>query len=288
MKDQKGMVPIAIVLVTVVILGAVGYLVTSKNKTGTNPLSQLKVGRLTLNGNCDLKDTDLCKYINRAMTGDYFKNGIVMTTMTIDKDGKTSESIFELDGKENSRMISSQDKKETMALVHLGEFTYMKDLSDGKWWKYENKSQNPNPQSQNPEDIKEQMKKYTQEYKDKTSYKKIGKEACGKLTCFKYQMVLSDMPDYVQYIYFDDREYLMRKTRTEDKSGLVTETSYEYKSVNIAKPSPVKEGNPWGGAMDNNSPENPGSGISQQELKDIQEKIQNQMQQPEETAEPSE
>ncbi len=279
MKNQKGFAPIAIILIAVVILGAVGYTLT-KGKTGGG-ITLPKIGGPALNANCELKDPDLCKYVNRSMTGDFFKNGMVMNTVTTDKNGKKSESLFEIDGKENSRMMSYQDGKETMGIVNLNKISYMKDLTDGKWWKYEsNTDQKSETKDQKPENIKEQMKKYAEEYKDKTTYKKIGKETCGALTCFKYQMILTDMPDYTQYIYFDDREYLMRKTRTEDKSGMITETSYEYKSVTIKEPSPIKEGSPWGNVMNNNPSKN-GSGISDEELKNIQEQIQNQSNQSE-------
>ena len=256
MKNQEGFAPIAIILIGVLVLGVVGYILTSKNKIGI-------VGT-ALNANCDLKDADLCKYVNQAMTGEYFKNGVIMTTLTTDKAGKKSESVIEMDGKNNTKMITLQDDKEIMSIIRLGTINYSKDLTDGKWWKYESKTdQKSETTDQKSEDIKEQVKKYTEEYKDKTSYKKIGKEVCGTLTCFKYQMTITDMPDYTQYIYFDDREYLMRKTRMEDKSGMVSETSYEYKTVSITAPTPIKEGNPYIA----------GTGINQEQLKKIQEQI---------------
>lgn len=269
MKNQKGFAPILIILIGVVILGAVGSVLISKNKTGGNPLSQLKIGGAALNANCDFKDPDLCKYINRAMTGDHFKNGMVISTITTDKNGK-KRNLFEIDENQNSKMTSSQDGKEIMSLINLGEMTYTKDYTDGKWWKYESKrSGETETSTQGKVDVKEEMKKYTEEYKDKTSYKKIGKETCGTLTCFKYQIIVTDMLDYIQYIYFDDKEYLIRKTRTEDKNGMTTETSYEYKTVTIKEPSPIKEGNPYDNILNQEK-----TGISEEKLKTIQEQIQ--------------
>jgi len=279
MKNQKGFAPVLIIIIiAVVALGVIGYLMTNKNKTGGG-ITLPKFGGPALNANCELKDPDLCKYVNQTSTGDFMKNGVIMKTTTTDKSGKKTDSVFEIDGKENSRMTSSADGKQTMGFVHMGAVTYTLDVSDGKWWKYENKTDKISPEAdkdQNLEQYKEQGKKIAEEIKDNTSYKKIGKEACGSLTCFKYQIIIKDMPDLTEYIYFDDREYLMRKTRTEDKSGMITETTYEYQSVSIKEPSPVKAGSQFG---DNSVEDNPGAagaGMSQEELKKIQESIQNQ------------
>jgi len=274
-SGREGIAPILIVVIVAVIaLGAVGYIMTNKNKTGGGGIVLPKIGGPVLNASCELKDPDLCKYINQASTGDFMKNGVIMKSTTTDESGKKTESVFEIDGKENSKMTSSADGKQTMGFVHMGTVTYTLDVSDGKWWKYENKTDKISPganKDQTVEQYKEQGKKIAEEIKDNTSYKKIGKEACGSFTCFKYQIVVKDMPDLTEYIYFDDREYLMRKTRTEDKSGMITETAYEYQTVSIKEPSPIKEGSQFG-----NNPGAPGNGISQEELKKIQESIQNQ------------
>ena len=276
MKKQKGMAPLAVIIIVAVVVGAVGYFLSNKGKSSGGQISLPKIGGAALNANCELKDPDLCKYVNRSLSGDFYKKGLIMKSVTTDKSGKKYESVFEIDGKENSRVIGYQNGKEISAMINLNKITYMKDLADGKWWKYENKTdQKSQTTDQKPEDIKEQMKKYTEAYKDKVTYKKIGKEPCGSLSCFKYQMILSDMSDTVEYIYFDDQEYLMRKMRTESKDGTSSDITYEYKAVTIQEPSPIKEGNPWESMMKNNPSQN-GSGVSEEELKKIQEQFKNQ------------
>jgi len=283
MKKQKGMVPLAVlIIVAVVVFGAVGYFLSNKGKFSGGQISLPKIGGPALNANCELKDPDLCKYVNRSLSGDVYKRGLVIKSVTTDKSGKKYESVFEIDSKENSRIISYQNGKEISAIVNLNKATYMKDLTDGKWWKYENKTDQKSPsesedKDQKQEDLKDQAKKIAEEIKNNITYKKIGKEACGSLSCFKYQLILSDMSDTVEYIYFDDQEYLMRKMRTESKDGTSSDITYEYKSVTIQEPSPIKEGNPWESMMKNN-PSQKGSGISDEELKKIQEQLENQVQ----------
>lgn len=274
MKNKKGIAPILVIVGAVVVLGVVGYFLTNR-RGGSGMMSGLNSG-VGLNSKCDLNDSDLCKYVNRVTVGNYFENGVVMMTQTTDKDGQKSESVFEMDGKSNSKMITTQNGKEVMGLITLNNFTYMKDLTDNKWWKYENKSEDSTTTTQNPQDLKEQMKKYTEEYQDKMTYKKIGKEVCGSLSCFKYQMVMTDTPDYTQYVYFDDKQYLLRKTTTKDQNGSVSETTYEYKTVTIKEPSPVKEGNPWGGSTGQQSEQE--EPMDSEQLRQIQEQIESQMQ----------
>lgn len=278
-SGQLGFAPILIVIVVAVIaLGAAGYLLTNKGKSTGGGFTLPKIGGPALNASCELNDPDLCKYVNRAMTGDFYKNGLLMSSTTTDKTGKKQESSYEMDGKENSKITSYQDGKETMSIINLNKTTYMKDYSDGKWWKYENKQdQKSRPEGDRPldENFKDQAKKIAEEMKDKTSYKKIGKETCGSLSCFKYQVIIKDLPDLIEYIYFDDREYLTRKMRTEDKNGSVTEMSYEYRSVSITEPAPIKEGSPWGNAT--NQSGTGANGVDSEQMKKIQEEIKKQM-----------
>ena len=43
------------------------------------------------------------------------------------------------------------------------------------------------------------------------------------------------------YIWFDDRDYLMRKTTTQSPDGSTSEFTFSYDKASVSEPSPVKE-----------------------------------------------
>jgi outer membrane lipoprotein-sorting protein len=75
---------------------------------------------------------------------------------------------------------------------------------------------------------------------DKTTYKSLGKEACGNLNCFKYEVIDPEQADQKNFIWFDDKDYQLRRSRTETPDG-ASEMTFEYDNVNIGEPSPVQE-----------------------------------------------
>ncbi len=234
LTSQSGFAPIAIVAVIaiVVLLAGGGFFLASKS--GNLPQSPSIPGvpaGLTLNPNCEYQDPDLCKFINNwKQLKDYSA-----TSSNVDEEGKKTESSIEISGEDKFKMKVSEDGKDMMEMITLGDTTYTKDYTDGKWWK------------QKQEKMKEEIKEeYKFDFEDKpetetsrTEYKKVGKEACGKLQCFKYEVVESQM-EGKEYIYFDDKDYLLRKQRSE-VGKVYTETEFNYNKPNISEPSPTKE-----------------------------------------------
>jgi hypothetical protein len=242
--DEKGALPIIVIVVAVVVVAAVGgYLLM--NKSGGGGPSVPGVPSLTLNPNCKENDPDLCKFINGFKEHKEFK----INSVTSGKDGKT-DSVYESTGEDNYHMVTSADGKEMMNMIVLGDTTYTKDYSDDKWWK-----QVASKKTQDlAEDFKKDYSEDTTTTEDKTTYKKIGKEACGSMQCFKYQVIDPANTETTEYIFFDDREYQLRKTSSEDKEGNTSEANYTYGGVKIAVPSPTKDAkegdiiNPMSGA----------------------------------------
>lgn len=229
MVAQKGFVPIAIIIAIVVaVLAGGGYFLASKN--GTAPA--LPIGP-TLNPNCKFNDPDLCKFVNNWKD---IKNYSVKSTST-SKEGKF-DSLVEISGQDKFHMVTSENNKESYNVITIGDTTYTKNYSDNTWWKQK--------QDKQVEDLKSKIEfkvednKDTQQVEDKTTYKALGKEACGSRNCFKYQVITPDAKSLTEYIWFDDKEYLLRKSRTEDQ-GIVDEAEYSYDRINISEPSPVKE-----------------------------------------------
>lgn len=253
MKNKKGFAPIIIIaIVAVAAAGVVGYSLLNKNKTGGTsiiPKVELpKVGSLALNANCKYNDPDLCKAFNRTMEGDLFKGSFSGKSVVTSKEGKKTESEFKFEKEGNSQFISYENGKETFNMINLGDATYTKDFTDGKWLKYSIPKTTQDKQKNNlfnTEEMKNKMKEDLNK-EDKAAYKKIGKERCDQFLCFKYQVIDTNNPDALQYLYFDDREYLMRKMRTEAKNGEINDFSFNYDPVTIKEPSPIKESSTGG------------------------------------------
>lgn len=231
--SEKGAVPVvAIVVAVVVVLAAGGYFVMSKQGGGAPSIPGVPAG-LTLNPNCKHNDPDLCKFLNNYKDIKDFK----VTSQMSDKKGEKSTGVYEMNGQDKFRMTASAGGKEVMSIVTIGDTTYTKDYTDNKWWK-----QKANKQTS---DIKEEFTKDydVEDTEDKTTYKKTGMESCGSMQCFKYEVVYGgpEMSYSTEFIYFDDKEYRLRKTRSTDRDGSVTEAEYSYDKVSITEPSPVKE-----------------------------------------------
>jgi hypothetical protein len=245
LKLQKGKISgvamIAIAAAVLVIGGGAFFL--SKNGSSSNPVGGLV--RATLNSNCELKDPELCKFVNNWKTlGDY-----TMTSASSDKSGIKMETLFEISGDEKSHMLVKQDSKDMMESITIGNTTYTKDFTDNKWTKF---TYEEGKENEVTKDIMEQTEfDDTKAIEDKTEYKSLGKESCGNLNCFKYQ-VITPGDSSTQYIWFDDKDYLLRKQSVTDQDGNTFEGTFSYDKISISEPSPIKEGTAesmYGGEM---------------------------------------
>lgn len=240
-KAEKGKISgVAIIVIAVVVLAVGGGIFfLSKNGSGSgSPLTALQGA--TLNPNCELKDPELCKFINNWKV---MKN-YSMSSVTTDSSGAKSESLYEIAGDDSLRMLAKEKGKDIMEMITIGKTTYTKDYTDNKWWKHTYEETNEETNNELTKEITETTSfDDTKAVEDKTEYKAMGKEACGNLNCFKYQIVTPG-DNSTQLIWFDDREYLLRKQSSIDEEGNVFEGTFTYNNVSISAPSPVKEGTP--------------------------------------------
>jgi hypothetical protein len=291
MKNQKGFAPILLIAVVVVAVAAIGigYVVTNKGKTGQAgllPKVQLP-GISTLNADCKLKDPELCRYVNQAAKMPaIFEKGFSGTSVTTVKDGKKTESVWEMQG-DKSHFKSLSDGKEEADMIVIGNTTYTKDLKDGKWFKYTAQTTGEKSSQSGLFDInqmKSTIEDSVKEAEDKTTYKALGKAPCGSLTCFKYQIVVPELNEATTYLYFDDKEYLMRMMESSSSFG-TTVSTFNYGTVTINEPSPVKTDDRFG-IYDPSIIEKTGgsvSSIDMEKLKqDLQEMMKNNTQVPQE------
>lgn len=255
--NQRGKSKLLLIIVAVVVLlGAGGFFVLSQN-TGVS----IPGMKAALNPNCELKDPELCKFMNNWVNQ---KDYSVASTSKFGE--MTVESVYEISGTDKYHMLSKQGGKEVSNVISIGDTMYTLDYSDNKWWKQTLKTEEVETK---PEEEMQDTVDFS-DIKDTTVYKFIAKEACGDRMCFKYEIVDSASQDNVKtYIWFDDREYLIRKMVVEDGANGSMESVYTYGNVRISEPSPVKEGTPGMGAG--------AGGYSEEEAKKMMEQYQQQM-----------
>ncbi len=231
--NQQGFAHIGLVVGAVVFIGLIGFIAWRVWDAKTNsPAGKLQ--QALANVKCDISDKDLCKFFTSWKQSASYKVASSDTT-----GGKTTTSTFESadSGKRFHVLMSVEGKP--YETITIGNTVYTKDSNDGKWWKQTIEPAKENDyKAGNDFEFKEPAKDAKPEAQ--TQYKLIGKEACGNLTCFKYQVIDPATKDQTQYIWFDTKDYQLRRMRTETKDT-VSDQTFLYDKVAINEPSPVKE-----------------------------------------------
>lgn len=231
-SNQKGLAHLPMILIgaaVVVIIGLAAWHVSSSG-SGSKPTVDKEAESACLK---EVNDKNLCKFAASYNAKAAYKAVITSTS----SDG-TSTSNLSTDGNDNTAMTISQAGNEVSASVVLNGDTYIKDETQNTWIKYP-KDNTSKPDTANPtSDIKIDSSDLTA--KNTITYKYISKEACGKLSCFKYQVVDTTQKDLTQYLWFDDKGYQLQKWSSSDSSG-TTEMVFTYAKVTITAPSPSKD-----------------------------------------------
>lgn len=229
--------PMTLVLIIVVLaaVGSGGYYVWSKNKDNSN--NSAIVSDEAVESACakELDDKDFCNFVsNWSSLSNY--------TMTITSTSAQGVSVFKVEAEnaDRSRTTGTQDGKETSSFVSIGNTTYSKDYSDGKWTKFTSETPSTSSTDVTGDAIFDLSNSATVDALSKIKYNKIGKEACDNLTCFKYQIVDPDNSTTEQFLWFDTEDFLLRRqtTKTTDST---TDMTLTYDKVSVTEPSPVKE-----------------------------------------------
>jgi uncharacterized membrane protein len=239
-KNNQGntLVIVIIAAIVLLIIGVAGWRVWSQHKNSTTTTTNNSAASNATVDACKklYNDTDLCKF-----SGNYNPNASYKATFTTtDKDGKTTTMAIEADSKGNSSTTTSGTGTDSAAFVSLNGDTYIKDPTDNSWIKYP-KSPNTPAQTSPTTDLKIDFKDEAAKPQDQQiTYKKLGKEACGKDTCLKYQVVDPSQPGTTSYIWIGTKDYQLHQWSFTDKDGSKNVGTFTYASVNIQAPSPVK------------------------------------------------
>ena len=232
-SNERGMGHIGLILGVVVlaVVGFAGWWVYSKNHSPTNA-ADTALREAIKNAKCDYDDKDLCKFFTSFKAQKYYS--VTATTKGGDQNGQTSK--IETEG-DNSH-VTITGGSVPYEVITLGKTIYTKG-GDGTWWK---QTVTSNDSSSTTTETKAPT--FTEPTKEADSsaptYVKIGKEACGKLTCFKYQETTPGSKS-TTYLWFDDEDYQMRRFQSTDEAGVAYDATYSYDKVSVTAPSPTKE-----------------------------------------------
>jgi hypothetical protein len=223
-------------LLAVLLLGMIAFFYIRSQK----PASEQQAAVKEMLAECKY-DADFCRYM--AAQAKMMETGVVITS-TSQIEGVKATSEMRMDKKGNFSSDNYMGGELQASMVVFEDVTYMKDLRDGAWYTFT--STNPDQDTQEEFDIKN-----TYEYDENMTITKVGQEACGELTCDKYEIVqvlpsveaqAEKMPadEGKYYLYIDTKEHLARKIEMTFAAGSSV-MEYRYEAVNIAKPSPIKE-----------------------------------------------
>ncbi|MCL5797707.1 MAG: hypothetical protein M1366_02815 [Patescibacteria group bacterium] len=236
--------PVIIIAVIVVVVAAAGgFLFLSKKGSMTGALTN-EVGSM-MNANCPFKDGNVCRFMG---SWEGMKDYSVESVMT-DSAGKKTDNLMEMSGGDKFHVVTKENGKEIANMITIGDTTYTKDYSDNSWFMIK--------QPKETQTIKNEMQtnlfgnitpEPSQPAEPQVTFKAMGKEACGNMQCFKYQVISPSDNGTTVYVWFDDSQYKLRRTVTQEKDGSTSDSAFSYNAIAISVPSPVKE-MPGVGAM---------------------------------------
>lgn len=236
-QDENGLGHILLIVLVLVVLagvGVAGWMVMNGKKTTTNTSTSnssagSKVASSTVDSSClsTYHDANLCKF---AANSTSFEKTAYTATVTTEQNGTNSTLTLENDGMGNTR-LSGTESGQTFNSIMLNGVTYLQPAGIGPWIEYPASSSAPTTNPTSSMDIAVGSNGIT--------YKALGTEACGSLTCYKYQVTDSATPNATQIALFDNTSYKLRQWQYTDGSSS-TNMVITYGAVNITKPSPVE------------------------------------------------
>lgn len=229
---QRGIGHIEVIVIAIVLalIGLAGWwVISNQNKDTADGGKSLQ--SIIKNAKCDYADKDLCKFF----TGWKEQKHYTITAKQTDEEGEAFDMTIRAEGDSKTHM--QMGGKLNYEVISINNATYTK--AGNTWWKQSSQSQNSTNDFSKETVDNYKLKEPTKEEVE-ARYKKVGKEACGNLTCFKYEFIDDEDADSKQYIWFDTKDYLLRRMQSTSHDNTF-DASFSYDKFSISVPSPVKE-----------------------------------------------
>ena len=248
-QNEQGIAHVLLAIVVVVVVAAAGFAVwrvannnskksSSQTSSSSKPSGSSNTAAASAAETACLSkyhDSDLCAFV-AAEAATPFEKTAAKITLTGTSSGTPSNITLEQDGKGNES-FSLTGGGQTINTINFDGQTYTQQTVGGPWITYGSNSSTNTSTSSTPDST---LNSFISSVST-TSYTKIGTEACGNLTCFKYQIKDTTSPNSTQYAWFDTKDHLLRQYYESDPStGDKMTMAISYQSVSISKPSPVQ------------------------------------------------
>ena len=232
-ENEKGIAHLLLIVLGVVVIagvGVVGWRVAANHKTNTSTTGSTATKSTASDSSClaIYHDSRICNFAAFSTT---FNKTAYTAALTITQNGTTNSATLKSDGQGNTELTTTSSG-ETLNAITLDNVEYVQDNGTGPWIEYDTgaSAATTNPTSSMNIGVGSAG----------ISFKYIDTEACGSLTCYKYQVTDATTPSATQYVWFDNSSYKLREWQYNDGSGNTTTMTVTYTAVNITKPSPVE------------------------------------------------
>lgn len=194
--------------------------------------------RATENDFSFIEDTTLRKHMAAQANAAEFR---VRSRDAVSAEGFAQVFEVRIQGEEMAyAMWQDVSGKKSGEFISIGKTTFAKDYKDNTWWK-QTDTPEAKPTGEEPQPEPVDFKKEYEDLKSKPpKFEKLGEEACGSLTCYKYTEVNSETPEASRLFWFDTKKFLLRK----EESGYGewrAFTDYGYDGINVKAPTPTKD-----------------------------------------------
>lgn len=232
-NDQgNSLLVVVIIIVVLAVVGGVGYYVWHKKQTNNNTTTGTNsaISKQELAAACSLTDKNICKFYTAWKNINSYS---IQSTSTVNGQQETTNMDYSSPNKYH--ITISSPAYET---ITIGDVVYTK-ASDGTWWKQQPSQQSAQKATSNV-NVNFQDPNTNASANTSTSYKLVGQEACGNLTCYKYQYTAPDSSNSTQYIWFDTKDFRLRKISVQSADTNYTAT-VSYNSVTVNAPANAKD-----------------------------------------------
>lgn len=227
--------PVILLLVVAIIISVYFFMQKSKTQVAdkVEDKTEEKVAVTEMLADCKY-DKDVCAYF--VAQAKAMEKGVVINTVANLGEYGASTSEMKISGSD-IEVNSYKDGQLESSMISFGGVTYFKDVSDNAWYQVGDAEGNF---SDPKESLVEIQATYNEDNLD-MQIKKIGNEACGSLTCDKYEIIDVVSEDgSTSYVWIDTKEHLARRMEFSFEGGSNV-MEYKYEVVQISKPSPIKE-----------------------------------------------
>lgn len=180
----------------------------------------------------EVNDSLFCKFAGTWANVQGYKTVASVAT----ESGKT-QMLVTIASNGNGSMSVDEGSGVTSRIVVFNGVTYVQNPTDNSWQQYSGTEANKPALL----DIKKEFLKsdFKADSGQKINYVNKGTEAIGKLTCYKYQIEDPSKTGETGYMWFDNKDFLLRKLSSKDSSTDMQMT-FSYENTNVSLPSPIK------------------------------------------------